>query len=106
MYAVVQLSGFQFGVEKGSIIRVPSQSASEGDSVDIPEILLIKEKETIHVGSPMVEGASVKAKVLGSGLQDKVIVYKFKRRTKYRLKAGHRQGYTDLKIVQILAPKE
>ena len=104
MYAVCDISGFQFAVEEGSVVRVPRLKEEPGAQLSISEVLLVRDDETTRVGTPYVEGASVEAEVVGNGLGDKVLVYKFKRRTKYRRTRGHRQPYTELKITKINAP--
>jgi len=104
MYAVFQVAGFQFAAEEGAIVRVPSLKAEKGATVSIPEVLVVKDKETAHVGTPYVEGAAVEAEVVDAGLGEKVLVYKFKRRTKYRRTQGHRQPYTELRVKKITDP--
>lgn len=104
MQAVFQLSGFQFSAAKGDVLRVPLQSAKVGSSFDIDEVLLLKDKTTTTVGTPIVEGAKIRAKLLAHGKDDKVTVYKFKRRTKYRRNVGHRQDFSEIKIEKIVVP--
>lgn len=105
MYAVFQLSGFQYSAQEGEVIRVPRQNAETGSKVDIDEILLLKNGGDALVGTPFIAEAKIEAEIVDTGLADKVMVYKFKRRTKYRRKRGHRQEYSDLKINRILAPQ-
>jgi large subunit ribosomal protein L21 len=105
MYAVFQLSGFQYSVSEGDVIRVPRQAAEEGGALDISEVLMVNDGENAHIGRPFVENAKVEAEVLGQGKDDKVLIYKYKRRTKYRRRQGHRQDYTELKINRIVAPQ-
>ena len=104
MQAVFELSGFQFAVEEGEVLRVPRQKANIGDSFDINDILLVKGKDTTTVGTPTVEGAKIEAKLLGNGRSDKVTVFKFKRRTKYRRTKGHSQDYSEIEISKIVSP--
>ena len=104
MQAVFQLSGFQFNVEDGEVLKVPRQKAKVGDSFDIDEILMVKGKKTTLVGTPTVDGAKIEAVLLGNGRSDKVTVFKFKRRTKYRRTTGHSQDYSEIKIKKIVAP--
>jgi large subunit ribosomal protein L21 len=104
MEAIFKLSGFQFQAEEGAVIHVPLQAAEAGAKVDISEVLLVKDKDTLLVGTPYVEGAKVEAEVLGRGKSDKVKIYKYKRRTKYRRRQGHRQDFTELKVNRIVAP--
>ncbi|HKK21837.1 MAG TPA: 50S ribosomal protein L21 [candidate division Zixibacteria bacterium] len=104
MYAVMKLSGFQYAVEEGEVLKVPIQQAKAGDKFDITDILLIKQDETSLVGTPFVENAKIEAEVVGHGKADKVLIYKYKRRTKYRRTQGHRQDYSEIKINKIVAP--
>lgn len=103
MYAVFNLSGFQYTVEEGETLRVPLQNAKEGDKLDITDILLVKKDENAVIGNPYVENAKIEAEVLSHGKDDKVLIYKYKRRTKYRRTQGHRQDYSEIKIKKIIA---
>lgn len=102
MYAVFQLSGFQYTVEEGEVIKVPLQDAKQGDKFDINEVLLVKNDNEAQVGTPFVENAKIEAEVLGQGKDDKVLIYKYKRRTKYRKSQGHRQDFSEIKINKIV----
>ena len=104
MQAVFQLSGFQFNVTEGDVVRVPLQNVAVGQTFDIDQILLLKDKDTAVVGTPTVSGARIEAELLASGKSDKVLVYKFKKRTKYRRTRGHRQDYSDIKILKVVSP--
>ncbi|MBU0983217.1 MAG: 50S ribosomal protein L21 [candidate division Zixibacteria bacterium] len=105
MYAVFQLAGFQFRAEEGSVLRVPKQEAAVGTKVDLTDVLLVKDGETTTIGTPTVDGAKIEAEVVSNGLADKVLVFKFKRRTKYRRTQGHRQPYSEIKIKKIVSPQ-
>jgi len=104
MHAVFQIGSHQFAAEEGETLRVPLLNAEPGSKVDISEVLLIKGDGDATVGTPLVENAKIEAEVLGHGKDDKVLVYKFKRRTKYRNLRGHRQDYSEIKISRIVAP--
>ncbi|MEW5795370.1 MAG: 50S ribosomal protein L21 [Candidatus Zixiibacteriota bacterium] len=104
MQAVFQLSGFQFSAQEGDTLRVPRQKVEVGQAFEIDHVLLVKDKETALIGTPTVAGAHIEAELLANGRGDKVIVYKFKRRTKYRRTRGHRQDYSEIKIKKIVAP--
>ncbi len=106
MYAVFKLSGVQFSAEEGDVIKVPLQNAKQGDKIDITDVLLVKDKGDTIIGTPYVPDAKIKAEVLGHGKDDKVLIYKYKRRTKYRRRQGHRQDYSEIKIAKISAPKK
>lgn len=105
MYAVFQLSGFQYSAEEGAVLRVPAQETPIGKTMDITEVLMIKDKDTTLVGTPLVEGATIKAEVISGGKDEKVLIYKYKRRTKYRRTQGHRQDYAEIQIKKISVPK-
>ncbi len=102
MYAVVEASGAQLTVEEGTLVRVPKLDGSIGDKVTLDKVLLISDGPTI--GSPYIANASVEAELTDQGLDEKVTIYKYKRRTKYRRTRGHRQHFTELKITKINTP--
>ncbi|MBD3333130.1 50S ribosomal protein L21 [candidate division GN15 bacterium] len=104
MYAVFQLSGFQFAADEGDVLKVPQQSVEPGQTFDINEVLIIRDGDNSTIGTPLIENASVQAEVLNHGKDDKVLVYKYKRRTKYRRTQGHRQDYSEIKVNKIIAP--
>ncbi len=104
MYAVFQMSGFQYTGEEGKVIKVPLQKTEQGKTLDISEVLLVKDNDNVMVGTPFVEGAKIEAEVLSSGKDDKIRIYKYKRRTKYRKTIGHRQNFTEIKINKIVTP--
>jgi len=102
MYAVFQTGGKQFRAEPGSRLRIPSLTAEPGDTVTFDEVLLAGDSdENVKVGTPTVDGASVKAEVLRHGRGRKVIVFKRKRRKGYRKKQGHRQDFTEIRIDEV-----
>jgi len=104
MYAIFESGGLQFSAEVGTQVKVPHISANPGDSISIDKVLLVKDGDNSFVGSPYLKAASVEAEVLNQGLTDKIDVYKFKKRTKYRKIQGHRQKYTEIKIKKITPP--
>jgi large subunit ribosomal protein L21 len=97
MYAIVEVSGKQFKVQKDAKLYVPRQQAEVGDTLTLDRVLLVSGDE-VQVGQPALDGVSVTAKVLGHMKGDKVIVFKKKRRKGYRVKNGHRQPYTQIAI--------
>lgn len=103
MYAVFRTGGKQFRAEPGTRLKIPTIQADEGDTVTFDDVLLVGDGDAIKVGQPVVEGASVKAEVLGHGRGKKVIVFKRKRRKGYRKKQGHRQGFTEVQVGEIVA---
>jgi large subunit ribosomal protein L21 len=101
MYAVIKTGGKQFRAEPGKRIRVPSLEAEAGETVTFDQVLLASDGDDVKVGAPSVDGASVTAEVLMHGRDKKVIVFKRKRRKGYRKKAGHRQGFTEIRIDEV-----
>ncbi|MDZ4723458.1 MAG: 50S ribosomal protein L21 [candidate division Zixibacteria bacterium] len=104
MYAIFKLSGFQYRGEEGNVISVPSQNASSGSKLDINEVLLIHDGQSATIGAPFVTGARIEAEIVKSGKGEKILMYKYKRRTKYKRTQGHRQGFTEIRISRIVKP--
>lgn len=100
MYAVIRTGGKQYRVEKNDILEVELLEAKKGDKVTLSEVLLLG-GDSPKIGAPTVSGASVLAEVVDQIRDDKVIVFKKKRRQNYRRKNGHRQSLTVLKITDI-----
>lgn len=103
MYAVVDIAGKQFKVEKDQYLYAPRIEAKEGDSVQFENVLLIDTDGKVTVGSPTIKGASISGKVLEHVKDGKVIVFKKKRRKGYAVKNGHRQQFTKVQIESIKA---
>ena len=103
MYAIVEIAGQQFKVEKDQQIFVHRLEAEQGTNVSFDKVLLLDNQGKINVGAPAVKGASVTAKVMEHLKGDKVIVFKKKRRKGYRVKNGHRQALTEILIENILS---
>lgn len=101
MYAIIRSGDKQFRAEPGMTVRVPSINAEPGDTVTFGEVLLAGGDDGIKVGAPMLDGASVTGEVIRHGREKKVIIFKWKRRKNYRLKKGHRQDFTEVRIGQI-----
>lgn len=102
MYAVFQTGGKQFRAEPGGRIRIPSLDVDAGETVTFDEVLLASDGDDVSVGQPTVDGASIKAEVLRHGRDDKIIVFKRKRRKRYRRKKGHRQKFTEIRVDEIV----
>ncbi|WP_073002261.1 50S ribosomal protein L21 [Mariniphaga anaerophila] len=102
MYAIVEIAGQQFRVEKEKKLFVHQLEANEGDSVDFDKVLLVDNDGNVAIGTPTVKGAKVTAKVLGHLKGDKVLVFKKKRRKGYRKLNGHRQQFTQIQIENIV----
>jgi large subunit ribosomal protein L21 len=101
MFAVFEAKGFQYIGCPGEKMKIPRLDLKVGDEVIFDKILLIKNEDT-KIGQPYVEGVSVLAEVVEHGKYDKIIVFKFKRRNRYRRKRGHSQPYTEIMIKDIL----
>ena len=101
MYAIIATGGKQYKVAEGEIIRVEKLDVEPGTEYVFDQVLAIGGEELV-IGQPTVAGASVKATVLDQARAKKVIVYKYKRKTGYHKKNGHRQAYTELKIDSIV----
>ncbi|MCI7275120.1 MAG: 50S ribosomal protein L21 [Lachnospiraceae bacterium] len=100
MYAIIATGGKQYKVSEGDVIRVEKLDVEAGSAYTFDQVLAVNNGELV-VGSPVVEGATVSATVEGNARGKKVIVYKYKRKTGYHKKNGHRQAYTQLKIEKI-----
>lgn len=100
-YAIVEIAGMQHRVAPGDRIRVQRVEGDSEGKITLERVLLVQSGEAVTIGSPYIEGAAVKATVLGEGKARKVIVFKKKRRKQYRRTRGHRQIYTSLQIDEI-----
>ncbi len=102
MYAIIATGGKQYKVTEGDIIRVEKLGAEKDSVVSFDQVLAVNNGE-LKIGNPTVAGATVSATVIEEGRGRKVIVYKYKRKTGYHKKNGHRQAYTKVKIDKINA---
>lgn len=102
MYAIIETGGKQIKVEEGQEIYIEKLNVADGDSVTFDKVLFVG-GDDVKVGSPIVEGATVTAKVEKHGRAKKIIVFKFKAKKNYRRKQGHRQPYTKVVIEKINA---
>ena len=103
MYAIVEIAGQQFKVEKDQKVFVHRLQTEEGKKVAFDNVLLLADGDKVTVGAPAIDGAQVGAKVLKHLKGDKVVVFKKKRRKGYRVKNGHRQALTEIQIESIAA---
>ncbi|NLZ16146.1 MAG: 50S ribosomal protein L21 [Desulfobulbaceae bacterium] len=103
MYAIIRTGGKQYQVEAGDRLRVEKLEGEVGATVELEEVLLLVDGESVQIGRPLVEGAKVTATIIEQGRQKKIIVFKKKRRKGYQVKKGHRQFYTALNIETISA---
>lgn len=107
MFAVLATGGKQYKVAKGDTIQVEKLAGEVGDQVELANVLMVvDDDDNVNVGKPVLEGASVKAEIVDQGRHRKIIIFKMKRRKNYRRKAGHRQPFTALKIVDIAQGKK
>ncbi len=101
MYAVIKTGGKQYRVAQGDKLRVEKLAGNVGDTITLGEVLLVGEGDGVKVGSPIVGGAKVQAKIVAQDRGPKIIIFKFRRRKNYRRKTGHRQPFTALEITSI-----
>jgi len=100
-YAIFSSGGQQFRAEPGVTVKVPLLAAEPGSEVTFDQVLLSSDGKQVHTGTPMVKGAKVTAEVVRHGKGKKVRIFRFARRSGYRRKAGHRQDFTEIKIVKV-----
>src|SRR5687767_9833410 len=98
MYAVVKTGGKQYRVSAGEKLRIEQIPAEVGQEIVLDQVLAVADGDTLRMGTPLVAGAKVSAKVLAHGRGDKVRIFKLKRRKHYRKSQGHRQNYTEIEI--------
>ncbi len=101
MYAVVSSGGKQYKVQKGEILRVEKISGDIGAPVSFDKVLMFSDGENVNIGQPVLENVSVNGHIVEQDKAKKIIVFKYKRRKRYRRKQGHRQQYTAVKIDSI-----
>lgn len=102
MYAIVDIKGKQFKVREDDTLYVPYfKDAKHEDTLTFDRVLLVANDEDVWIGTPTVDGASIIARVLGHVKGDKIMVFKKKRRKRYKVKRGHRQQYTQIRIEEL-----
>ena len=101
MFAVIKTGGKQYIVEPGQKLKIEKVDAKDGDVFNFDQVLLAGDDKKVEVGMPHVSGARVEAKVIRQGRGDKVIVFKYHAKTRYRKKKGHRQPFTEVEIIKI-----
>ena len=104
MYAIIATGGKQYKVSEGDVIKVEKLGVAAGEKYKFDQVLAVG-GDSLTVGTPTVAGATVTASVIGDGKAKKVIVYKYKRKSGYHKKNGHRQQYTEVKIEKISVRK-
>lgn len=104
MYAIIRDRGMQYRVEQGQVLTIDLiESAEAGSQIELGEVLLVGDGETVKVGAPLVRGALVRAEVLSEQKGEKIIVFRYRNKKRYRRRTGHRQRYTQIKINEIIA---
>ena len=99
--AVIKTGGKQYRVEPGTMLRVERLDGDVGSTIEFNEVLLTTADDTVQIGRPLVEGVTVRAKIVAQGRAKKIIVFKKKRRKGYRRKQGHRQTITTVRVTEI-----
>jgi len=103
VYAIINDRGRQATVREGDVVLLDLQGSAEpGQTITLSEVLLVGDEGSVKIGKPTVKGASVSAEVLGLEKGPKLIAFRFKRRKNVRVKRGHRQKYTEVKITKIV----
>ncbi|MDR2239875.1 MAG: 50S ribosomal protein L21 [Zoogloeaceae bacterium] len=103
MYAVIKTGGKQYRVAAGEKLKIEQIPAEVGAEITLDQILMVGDGESVKVGTPLVQGASVTAKVLAQGRHPKVKIFKMRRRKHYQKHQGHRQDFTEIQISGISA---
>ncbi len=103
MYAIIRTGGKQYQVAAGDTLKVEKIQGEVGDTIEINDVLLVADGDNVTIGQPLVEGASVTAKIAEQGRAKKILVFKKKKRKGYQVKNGHRQQYTALTIEEVAA---
>ncbi len=101
MFAVIKTGGKQYKVSPGDKIKIEKLKNKEGEDVIFSEVLFVENEKDLIIGTPLIKGAEVKAKVLKQDRSEKVIIFKYKPKKRYKLKKGHRQPFTEVEIIDI-----
>lgn len=103
MYAVIKTGGKQYRVAAGEKLKIEQIPADVGSEINLDQVLMVGEGESVQIGTPLVSGALVKATVVSHGRRDKIRIFKMRRRKHYQKRQGHRQNYTEILIQDISA---
>lgn len=103
MYAIIKTGGKQYKVAEGDVIMVEKLAAGEGEAVVFDQVLTVVNDADVKIGTPVVEGAKVTGKVEAQGKDKKILVFKYKAKSNYRKRQGHRQPFTKITIEKIEA---
>lgn len=101
MLAVIKTGGKQYLVTAGQKIKIEKIDKKIGEEIIFPEVLLLEKQKKLEIGTPLIEGAKVIGKVISQGKGKKLIIFKYKAKTRYKKKAGHRQPFTEVEILKI-----
>ena len=103
MFAIIKTGGKQYKVEKGTVLNVEKLGLDEGAKVTFDEVLLVSDGDAVQVGKPTVSNAQVTGTIVKNGREKKKIVFKYKNKTRYSVKQGHRQHFSQVEITDIKA---
>lgn len=103
MLAVIRTGGKQYIVSPGQKIKIEKINKKKGQEVIFNDVLLLEKGKKIEIGTPLIKGAKVTGKILRQGKAKKVIIFKYKPKTRYKVKKGHRQPFTEVEITKIVA---
>jgi large subunit ribosomal protein L21 len=101
-YAVIRSGGKQYTVREGDSLKVEKLAGEPGESLEIADVLMVSDGDAVTVGAPLVTGAKVMAEIVEHGKGEKIVIFKYKPKVRYRKRTGHRQQYTKLAIKQIV----
>lgn len=101
MLAVIKTGGKQYLVSPGDKIKIEKVDVKEGKEITFKEVLLLEKQKKLEIGTPLVKGAKVIGKILKHGKAKKIIIFKYKSKTRYKVKKGHRQHFTEVEITKI-----
>ena len=100
MLAVIKTGGKQYKVSPGNKIKIEKVEGKEGEEITFNQVLLLEKQKKVEIGTPLVKGAKVIGKILQQGKGKKVIILKYKPKTRYKKKTGHRQPFTEIEILK------
>ena len=100
--AIIRAGGKQYLVKRGDKIKIEKIEGDKGKEINFTDVLLFQDDKKVEIGKPMIKDAKVVAEILEQGKGDKIIIFKYKSKKRYKKKAGHRQLYTEIKIKDIL----
>jgi large subunit ribosomal protein L21 len=103
MYAIIETGGKQYRVSEGDVVFIEKVEVSEGEAVEFDRVLTVVTEGNVAIGKPLVAGAKVTGKVVSQGKGKKILVFKYKAKSNYRRRQGHRQPFTKVVIEKIEA---